>query len=233
MAWLRSHQGSAARPVVDTVRHLSQGTQDTLEGPMCPPPASPRVWKKLCGACSWEGTGKQIPLPEAPSLCSSLPLTPDKREIPKWEPFKTRSTMGKPPFVCMGVRGMPAAGPCLTRFADKAHSGWGGSEEPGHSAARTSLDQRGPTVLPAELTHLFPIHPHPCLRTVSSRGSVHSQASSLGPWVSFLTNRNRNHQLNRSVGLGPTDLACRGAGGHLGLVTGGGGGLEMLDAAPD
>lgn len=172
MARLRSHQGSAAPPVVDPVRHLSQGTGDTLAGPMRLPPASPRVWKPLCGACYWEGTGKQIPLPEAPSLCSSLPPTPGKREIPKREPFKTRSAMGKPPFVRMGVRSKPAAGPCLTRFADKAHSGWGRSEEPSHSAARTSLDQRGPTVLPAELTHLFPIHPHPCLRTVCSRGSV-------------------------------------------------------------
>lgn len=145
------HQRSAAWLEVDPAKHLFQGSQ-ALEEPMYPPPASHEAWKKLCAVCSCEDTGKQILLQLRSTLSSPLcPRLLARSKFPSGNPLrsghqkrpKLHGIMGKHPFVCLRVGGMPTALPCLTRFADKAHSVWGRFEEPGHPAARPSSDQRG------------------------------------------------------------------------------------------
>lgn len=180
-------------------------------------------WGRLRG-----GPGKANPsTPEA----SSLPLTPDKREIPPWEPFRTRpargpSSMGLWASIpsCAWERrgeGMPTALPCLTHFADKAHSvGAALKKPPGHPVAKPSPDQRGtPPCSWLGLPHLFSTHPIPAWGT-HVNVCVQAQAPSLGPQASLLTEHDRNHQLNTAVGLGPTDPVYPLAGGHLGSVPG-------------
>lgn len=120
------------------------------------------------------------PTPEAPSLCSSLPMTPDKRAIPKWEPFKTRSAMGKhhgQASLCGYGGGGACQQPALASPALETRPIQSGvdlknqaTQQPDPGLAR----EEDPTMLLAELTYLFSTHPHPFLWTMCSWVHVHT-----------------------------------------------------------
>lgn len=114
----------------------------------------------------------------------------------------------------------------------KAHSVWGGFEEPGHPAARPNPDQR--RTPPCSWLRMWSVllsSPHPCPGNVYSHvcACIGILSGPLGLPVSLSSQtHNRNHQGDKAVGLGLLDPAGPVAGAHLGLVPGG---LEMLDAS--
>lgn len=139
--------------------------------------------------------------------------------------------VGNHPFMC--VRGGANSPPFPHPLFTKAHSVWGGFEEPGHPAARPSPDQRRtPPCSRLRMWSVLLSSPHPCPGNVYShvcaRTGILSGPLGLPVSLPFSQTHNRNCQGNEAMGLGLIDPAGPMAGAPLGLVPGG---LEMLGAS--
>lgn len=93
--------------------------------------------------------------------------------------------------------------PTTTLLSDKAHSVWGGFEEPGHPAARPNPDQRGTPpcswlrmVCSPQFTPFLPSHA--CSRVCTCTGTLCGPRASLH--LSLSQMHNRNDQLAKAGG---------------------------------